>query len=62
MTYTVELSARAEADVKQTYNYIREHGPADPNDWKAGLDEKLASLEQFPDWCGFAPENDSARA
>ena len=61
MTYTIELSARAEADAKETYNYIREHGPADPDDWKSGLDEKLASLNRFPDWCGFAAENDSAR-
>ena len=55
MPYTVELSHQAEADVREIYTYICEHGPAHPDDWKAGLDQKLASLETFPVACGFAP-------
>lgn len=58
MTFHVELSQRAESDLKNIYQYIREHGPADPRAWKNGLEEKLTGLEQFPEACGFAPEND----
>ena len=58
MQYKVELSAQAQADVREIYDYIREHGPAHPDDWKAGLESKLTSLETLPDACGFAPENE----
>ncbi len=57
MHYRVELSARAEADGKEAYDYIREHGPANPDNWKAGLEEKLASLESIPERFGLAPES-----
>ena len=58
MAYTVELSARAETDVREAYNYVRKHGPANPDDWKAGLARKLASLEELPERCALAPENE----
>jgi plasmid stabilization system protein ParE len=61
MRYRVELSARAEADLKEAYAYIRQHGPANPEAWKAGLDEKLTSLEAMPERCGVAPESRFAR-
>ena len=56
-TYNVELSARAEADIRGAYDYICEHGPANPDAWKAGLDQKLAFLETFPTTCPIAPES-----
>ncbi len=31
MRYNVELSEHAEADVREIYRYIREHGPANPD-------------------------------
>ncbi|QDT91475.1 type II toxin-antitoxin system RelE/ParE family toxin [Gimesia algae] len=58
MTFRVELSQRAEADIKSAFAYIRKQGPADPRDWKAGLEQKLAGLETFPEACGLAPENE----
>ncbi len=58
MTYRVELSIRAQADIREAYEYIGEHGPASPDAWKAGLDRKLTSLETFPESCSLAPEND----
>lgn len=61
MQYRVELSARAEADVKEAYAYIRAHGPANPNQWKAGLEEKFASLESMPQRFGLAPESSFAK-
>lgn len=61
MRFHVKLSSQAEFDVQQTYEYIRRNGPADPERWLSGLEEKLASLEEFADWKVFAPENEIAR-
>lgn len=58
MSYQVELSRQAETDIRKIYAYIREHGPADPRTWKKGLESKLTQLEQFPEACSLAPEND----
>ena len=58
MTYQVELSIRAQTDIREAYDYIREHGPASPDAWKAGLDRKLTSLETFPESCSLALENE----
>ncbi|QDV21470.1 Plasmid stabilization system protein [Gimesia panareensis] len=58
MSYQVELSRQAETDIRKIYTYIREHGPADPKAWKKGLASKLAHLEQFPEACSLALEND----
>src|SRR5687767_12557742 len=60
MSFRVELSRRAEADVREAYDYIRVHGPADPDAWRDGLSETLASLERFPEACGYAPEHEFA--
>ena len=57
MTFEVLLSPEAQQDVKLAYRYIAEHGPANPDDWKAGLDVALASLETFPHRCSKAPES-----
>ena len=57
MKFEVRLTATAEQDIKQTYSYIAEHGPADPDSWKSDLEQKLASLESFPHRCSIAPEN-----
>ena len=62
MTYRLELSHRAETDIKSAYSYIRKHGPADPKLWKSGLEQKLTGLETFPEACGLAPENDFVNA
>lgn len=62
MRYNVELSGQAEADVREIYRYIRKHGPASPDRWKAGLADKFASLEKLPESCGLAPENEHAEA
>ena len=61
MQYSVELTARAEADLREIYQFIRQHGPANPDRWKAELDDKLASLEKYPEAFGFAPENEYSR-
>ncbi|MBI5758161.1 MAG: type II toxin-antitoxin system RelE/ParE family toxin [Planctomycetales bacterium] len=62
MNYTVELTERATNDIRQAYKYIRQHGPAHPDDWKRDLERKLISLEMLPEACGFALENDYCSA
>ncbi len=62
MRYNVELPEQAEADVREIYRYIREHGAANPDRWKAGLADKFASLEELPESCGLAPENEHTHA
>lgn len=59
--FEVRLTARAEDDIRETYDYIKRHGPADPDDWKAGLAGKLSSLEEFPTWAPLAPESEHTR-
>lgn len=58
MRFQVELTAQADFDVKDTYAYIRTHGPGDPDEWKAGLHKKFEALEEFADWKSLAPEDE----
>ena len=43
MSYTVELTRKAEESIVGLYHYIRVHGPADPDKWQSGLG-RYASL------------------
>jgi len=61
MKYSVELSERAEHDIKDAFLYIQKNGPASPVAWREGLREKLISLESYPEAHGFAPENALSR-
>jgi plasmid stabilization system protein ParE len=60
--FDVQLSAEAEQNIRDAYEFIKNRGPADPDQWKTGLYEKLESLETIPTACGFAPENDYREA
>ncbi len=59
--YRVDLSARAVADLHAAYDYIRQHGPANPDRWKSGFERKIATLESFPERCGLAAESQHSR-
>src|SRR5687768_9542822 len=61
MAHLVELSDRASGDIRGIYQYIAQHGPANPNSWMAGLDSVLDLLRVFPERCGLAPESRHAR-
>ena len=60
MGFRVELSREAQADLTEIYEYIRQHGPADPDRWLSGFRKRFESLEEFAEWSGFAPENEYA--
>jgi len=57
MKYRALVTARAERDIQEAYDFIAEHGPADPDSWKAGLASMLGTLETLPRRCGLAPES-----
>ena len=59
--YNVDLSARAAADLRTAYERIRERSPLNAQRWKDRLERKIASLEHFPERCGYAAENEYAR-
>jgi plasmid stabilization system protein ParE len=61
MGFRVEISHEAQADLTEIYDYIRRHGPADPDRWLSGLNQKFESLEDFADWASLAPEDESAK-
>lgn len=44
MAHLVELSDRASGDIRGIYQYIAQHGPANPDSWMAGLDSILDLL------------------
>lgn len=41
MSYGVEVSARASGDIRGIYQYIAQHGPANPDSWLDGLRERV---------------------
>lgn len=61
MRFRVSIPDQFRRDVDETYDYIRKHGPANPDEWFLGLEKRLRSLEDFADWTAFAPENEYAR-
>jgi plasmid stabilization system protein ParE len=61
MGFRVNVPDQFWSDADEIYDYIRKHGPADPDKWFLGLEKELRSLEEFADWKFFAPENEYAR-
>jgi plasmid stabilization system protein ParE len=57
MPHRVEVSDRASGDIRGIYQYIAQHGPANPDSWMDGLEKVLELLEVFPERCGLAPES-----
>lgn len=57
MRYRVDLTDRASGDIRGCYQYIAQHGPANPDAWIDGLEKTLELLEVFPHRCGIAPES-----
>ncbi len=58
MGFRVELTPRAQEDIREIFDWIHENAPEAAARWYDGLAVKLASLEQHPGRCSKAPEED----
>jgi len=58
MAFRVEVTARAQADILEVFDWIREQAPAAAHAWYLGLFEKLSTLAVNPKRCSRAPESD----
>ncbi len=59
MKHSVEITEPAERELEEAYCWIRDnYSSARAARWRQGLYTKVDTLEQMPQRCGFAPEND----
>jgi len=58
MTYTVEVTAQAEAEAEEAYLWILKRALEAAARWWNGLDAAILFLEEMPACCPLAPEND----
>jgi plasmid stabilization system protein ParE len=56
--YRVFVTPEAESDIRFAFEYIRERASLNGDRWLHGLYKQIATLEEFPERCGFAREND----
>lgn len=60
MTYRVDLTRRAERDLRRLYQDNARHSGA-ASDWFNGLERLIATLDQFPERGGITPEDPRLR-
>ncbi len=58
MTYRVEPTAQAEADIDRIFDWIFERSPEGARRWYEAFCKSAARLESNPLSCGIAPESD----
>ena len=56
--YQVEMTATAEAELREAYLWIQEDSPERAVRWRKGLLKQIERLETLPERCPFAPENE----
>lgn len=56
-TYHVSLTSRATQDIQAVASRILKSAPTQGAEWLDGLENAVASLEDFPERCGQAPES-----
>jgi toxin ParE1/3/4 len=61
MAYAVKLTARAQRDLAQLYDYIDAVNSNAAQKWYRGLKREILSLEKFPFRCAVTPENNNLR-
>ena len=59
MRYKVVTVAQAERDVQQIYDWLLERSSTGAVSWFSALSAALDSLEDSPQRCAYAPENES---
>jgi plasmid stabilization system protein ParE len=57
MTYRVEISPTAMADVEAIFLWMRDHSQDQAHRWVRGCYEIMLTLEKFPNRCALAPES-----
>jgi plasmid stabilization system protein ParE len=55
--YEVRLQTVAERDLEEAYLQAARHAPVTAAKWLARFRRSLATLEDAPERCGFAPEH-----
>ncbi|HNV56145.1 MAG TPA: type II toxin-antitoxin system RelE/ParE family toxin [Smithellaceae bacterium] len=56
--YKVDITATAEADIAELWDYIAQDNPDAATSFILQLEEQIASLEQYPERCPLIPENE----
>lgn len=59
MKYRVEIQPNAADEIAAAYGWIRDRSPNGAIRWRDGLRVALESLEQNPQRCPLAPEDDA---
>jgi plasmid stabilization system protein ParE len=57
MTYRIDVSETAEAEIDAAYLWISGNSPEQAGRWHAGLLSAIASLAEMPGRCSLAREN-----
>jgi plasmid stabilization system protein ParE len=58
MTFQVEITPTAEAQIEQAYRWYREHNPEFADLWFRGLMNTIATLQEKPQRCALAIEHE----
>lgn len=56
MTYRIEISPTAMADVERIFLWLKDYSVDDAHRWVRGCYAIMLTLEQFPNRCPLAPE------
>lgn len=56
--YRVDITASAEADLAEIWDYIAQDNPDTAAAFILHLEEQIGTLEGFPERCPLAPENE----
>lgn len=57
--FDVEFAANADAELLETYRYIRRKNPLAANAWLIGIRAAIYTLRTMPERCGRAAEADT---
>jgi plasmid stabilization system protein ParE len=55
--YQVVIDPRAEEDIEQALNWLKEQAPHKVEEWFDSLESEILSLQTIPERCPLAPEN-----
>ncbi len=58
MTYKVEISPTAIADIEQIFLWVQEYSVDTAHRWVRGCYEIMLTLEKFPNRCPMSPESE----